>query len=155
MSTSLGEPQVTTWACLAAKATVRGSLASYAPQAPTAPAVTKGTPVVRSSWRSATRTLGLGLVSLTLAPLTLLPQAADASTGTQGPTAAVTASSASPLKLWAPNRVDAYTYGSKRVWTDLGLRVIAQNAPFELLSTRADGYEGDITTVWHTATADK
>ncbi len=109
----------------------------------------------RHPWRNATRTLGLGLAaSLTLAPLALLPQAADASSGTSTGTATVSASG-SPLKLWAPKRVTAYTYGSKRVWTDLGLRVIAQGSPFELWSTRADTYDGPITTVWRSADGDQ
>ena len=115
-------------------------------------------PVVRSSWRCATLTLGLGLASLTLAPLALLPQAADASTGTHlasGSGSASAAPTTSPLKLWAPGRVDAYTYGSKRVWTDLGLRLIAQDAPFELWSSRTDDYQGPITTVWHSPNGDK
>ena len=112
-------------------------------------------PVVRSSWRSATHTVGLGLASLTLAPLALLPQAADAATGSHaGATSAAPSTAASPLKLWAPDRVDAYTWGSKRVWTDLGLRLVAQDAPFELWSQRSDDYLGDITTVWRSPDGD-
>ena len=60
--------------------------------------------------------------------------------------------SASPLRLWAPSKVVAYSYGG-RVWDDLGLRAIAQGSPFELWSTRAS-YDEPIRTVWRSASGD-
>ena len=57
-----------------------------------------------------------------------------------------------PFTLWAPSTVTAYGYG-KHTWTDLGLRVIAQGAPFELWSTRAS-YSQRIRTVWRSAAGD-
>lgn len=54
--------------------------------------------------------------------------------------------SAAPFTLWAPSHVTAYSF-RKRTWTDLGLRLIANGAPFELWSTRAS-YDDPIQTVW-------
>jgi lysyl oxidase len=58
----------------------------------------------------------------------------------------------SPVTLWAPARVVAVAFGH-RVFTDLGLRVIAQGAPFELWSTRS-AYDEPIRTVWRTPSGD-
>ena len=57
----------------------------------------------------------------------------------------------SPLRLWAPDRIEVFTYG-KRVYGDLGLRVIAQGAPFELWSTRPS-YDEQIATTWRRGAA--
>ena len=102
----------------------------------------------RHSWRSAARALGLATtLALTLPALT---GPADA---TATPAAAATAAAAGPpVSLWAPQRVTASNY-SGRVWGDLGLRLVAQGAPFELWSTRAS-YDDPIRTVWRTGAGD-
>src|SRR6478735_8136978 len=56
------------------------------------------------------------------------------------------AADATGIALWAPSQVTAYAYRNK-TWTDLGLRVIAQGAPFELWSHRAS-YDDQIVTTW-------
>jgi len=56
------------------------------------------------------------------------------------------------ISLWAPDHVTAYGYRN-RAWTDLGLRVIAENAPFELWSHRPS-YEQKIQTVWRAPSGD-
>jgi hypothetical protein len=58
----------------------------------------------------------------------------------------------SPLTLWAPSRVVAYSYDNS-LYSDLGLKVIAQGAPFELWSTRAS-YQDPIKTVWRSPGGD-
>ena len=55
----------------------------------------------------------------------------------------------SPITLWAPSKITTYAYG-KRVWTDLGLRLIAQGEPFELWSNRAS-YRDPIHTEWRSS----
>ena len=50
------------------------------------------------------------------------------------------------VSLWAPQRYEASAYRG-RAWTDLGLRLVAHGATFELSSTRAS-YDEKITTVW-------
>lgn len=50
------------------------------------------------------------------------------------------------ISLWAPDHVTAYGFRNK-AWTDLGLRVIAENGPFELWSDRPS-YDQKIETVW-------
>lgn len=94
----------------------------------------------RRSLRSAGRGLGLlAALALTLpAALSAVPAGAEESAPRADPV--------SPLTLWAPARIVTYAYG-KRVWTDLGLRVIAQNDPFELWSTRPS-YDEPIHTEW-------
>ena len=57
-----------------------------------------------------------------------------------------------PITLWAPSHVTAFAY-RKRTWTDLGLRLIANGAPFELWSDRPS-YDDQIQTVWRTAGGD-
>lgn len=59
---------------------------------------------------------------------------------------------AAPFTLWAPKQVTAYAYRG-RTWTDLGLRAVAQGAPFELWSTRAS-YAERIRTVWRSPAGD-
>ena len=63
-----------------------------------------------------------------------------------------TADAVSPLRLWAPGRVVARAYDGT-AYTDLGLRLIAQGAPFELRSTRAS-YDEPIRTVWRGPSGD-
>ncbi|HEU4812293.1 MAG TPA: lysyl oxidase family protein [Nocardioides sp.] len=97
----------------------------------------------RHSLRTAARAVGL-VFALAL-PVALPPVSA----GAQGPTAAV---SASPLTLWSPDRIVTYAYGG-RVWTDLGLRVIAQSQPFEIWSTRTS-YADPVRAVWRSPSGD-
>ena len=53
---------------------------------------------------------------------------------------------ASPLTLWAPQKLVAYSYQGS-VYTDLGLRLVAPLEPFELWSSRAS-YADPIVTEW-------
>lgn len=53
---------------------------------------------------------------------------------------------ASPLQLWAPDRLVAYSYGGS-VYTDLGLRLVAPEEAFELWSSRPT-YDDAIVTEW-------
>ncbi|MGY2702780.1 hypothetical protein ACVW2K_002364 [Nocardioides sp. HB32] len=62
------------------------------------------------------------------------------------------AAEVAPITLWAPSHVTAYAY-RKRTWTDLGLRLIANGAPFELWSDRPS-YDDPIQTVWRTSGGD-
>ena len=62
------------------------------------------------------------------------------------------APAASPIRLWAPERVVAFAFG-RQVFTDIGLRVIAQGAPFELWSHRPS-YNREIRTVWRSPSGD-
>lgn len=96
----------------------------------------------RRSLRSAGRGLGL----LAALALTLPAALSSAPAGAEEP--APRADTVSPLTLWAPAKIVTYAYG-KRVWTDLGLRVIAQGDPFELWSTRPS-YDAPILTEWRT-----
>ena len=90
--------------------------------------------------RSAARVLALGaLTALTLPaatppPSTALASASPAEVGT------------SPIRLVAPKRVVAFAFGNQ-VFSDIGLRVVAQGAPFELWSHRP-AYDQEIQTVW-------
>jgi len=72
------------------------------------------------------------------------------------PSATPSATAAEPdapaFSLWAPRQVTAYAYRN-RTWTDLGLRVIAEGAPFELWSSRAS-YDDPIETVWRSPDGD-
>ena len=54
-----------------------------------------------------------------------------------------------PITLWAPTKLTAYSDGG-RTYTDLGLRVIAHNEPFELWSKRPS-YRDLIKTEWRSA----
>lgn len=89
----------------------------------------------------------LVLVSL-LASVTLVVPALAAPAGAEPPDPVPRAdrATAAPFRLWAPRTIEAYGYRG-RVWTDLGLRVIATGAPFELWSQRAS-YAEPIRTVW-------
>lgn len=84
----------------------------------------------------AARVLVAGATTLAL----LLPVAAAAPVQAREPSAE------SPVTLWAPTRVIAYGYRNE-VWTDLGLKVIAQGEPFEVRSTRSS-YSDPIRTEW-------
>lgn len=75
-----------------------------------------------------------------------------ASVGPATAGAAAQADPPAPIVLWAPSHVTAYAFRN-RTWTDLGLRVIAQDAPFELWSQRSS-YDDPIRTVWRTADGD-
>ena len=63
-----------------------------------------------------------------------------------GAAAAVPATTSSPIRLWMPSKVTAQQ-GGRRVHAMLGLQLIAQNAPFELWSQRAD-HDSPIVTEW-------
>ena len=52
----------------------------------------------------------------------------------------------SPVGLWAPARLTAYSYEGQ-VYTDLGLKLIAGDKPFEVWSHRAS-YDQPITSEW-------
>ena len=72
------------------------------------------------------------LTSATAAPATGVAQRADGDP---------------PVSLWAPKRFETVAYRG-RVWTDLGLRLLAHGDTFELSSTRS-AYDEQIRTVWH------
>ncbi len=98
--------------------------------------------------RSTSRALAL-LASLALAA----PVAAALPAATAAPDhAGRAADTAAPISLWAPKAVTAYAY-KKRTWTDLGLRLIAEGAPFEIWSHRPS-YDEPIQSVWHRADGD-
>jgi hypothetical protein len=63
------------------------------------------------------------------------------------------AAEGSPLTLWAPKKVVAYSYEGN-VYTDLGLRLVAPNDQVEIRSTRAS-YDDPIVSVWHSPGGDK
>lgn len=102
--------------------------------------------------RSTSRALAL-LASLALAvpaAAAALPSAAAAPDHRPGSDRA--AETTAPLTLWAPKAVTAYAY-KQRTWTDLGLRLIAEGAPFEIWSHRPS-YDEPIQSVWHRADGD-
>ncbi|MBB6629280.1 hypothetical protein H5V45_18275 [Nocardioides sp. KIGAM211] len=102
----------------------------------------------RHPFRRAGRLAGVtAALALALPALALPLGSASASSGAQA-----APDPASPLVLWAPQKVVTYSYGGE-VWSDLGLRVIAQGAPFELWSTRPS-YDQPIQTVWRSAGGD-
>lgn len=91
---------------------------------------------------------GLALLAPLLAALPL-----SAATSAPAATAATAADPAAPaFTLWAPKSVTAYAY-RHRTWTDLGLRVVAGEAPLELWSHRAS-YRDPIETVWRSPGGD-
>lgn len=95
------------------------------------------------------RSRALGLVtSLALAvPAVAATVGAGPASADDGDTPAT-----APFTLWAPSKVTAYAYRNK-TWTDLGLRVIAQGAPFELWSHRPS-YDDQIETTWRSPSGD-
>ncbi|GEP37856.1 hypothetical protein NPS01_15190 [Nocardioides psychrotolerans] len=105
----------------------------------------------RSSPGTALRTAGLAVLALTLPALPALTSgAADAAPTAQA--ASQRTAGDAPVTLWSPDRIEAPSYGG-RVYTDLGLRLVARDQPFELWSTRT-GYDQEIRTVWRSGTGD-
>jgi hypothetical protein len=96
-------------------------------------------PTSRSRFRVLALASGLALA----APLLHAPVATAAAT----PTAPATP----PISLWAPSQVTAYAY-RHQTWTDLGLRVIAEGAPFEVWANRAS-YDKRIQVRWTSGAA--
>ncbi|MBA2956550.1 hypothetical protein GON03_00775 [Nocardioides sp. MAH-18] len=88
----------------------------------------------------------LSLLALAAPALAALPADAGA------PDTAHRAATAAPFRLWAPRAVETYGYRG-RVWTDLGLRVVATGAPLELWSQRTS-YAEPIRTVWRSPAGD-
>jgi len=82
--------------------------------------------------------------------LPAVPLAAVATSSAPTPPAltrtAASAEGDAPVSLWAPTRYETSAYRG-RAWTDLGLRLVANDATFELISHRA-GYDEKISTVW-------
>ena len=68
-----------------------------------------------------------------------------------GGAAAEAAPTASPIRIWMPSEVAA-EHGNRRVHARLGIQLIAQNAPFELWSTRAD-HDSPIVTEWRSGSS--
>ncbi len=135
--------------CLGWQATDCGAPASYAHRALTgAPAAEKDTPLHARHWGRRARRSGAPLV-LVAALALALPATTAGSAAADDP--GRTPAAVSPLRLWAPDRIEAFAYG-KRVYSDLGLRVIAQGAPFELWSTRSS-YDEQIATTWRRGAA--
>jgi hypothetical protein len=94
------------------------------------------------------------LTALAITPLALVlaagpagNPAAQAESPSAASAATASAASSAPFWLWAPSRATAEKYGKGPVWFDLGLRVVAQNEPFELWSKRAT-YSDQIITEW-------
>ena len=102
--------------------------------------------MTRHPRRGPVRVLSL-LAALSLAVPGLVAGAASARQST--PSAAL---SASPIRLWAPHQLTAFSYNG-RVWADLGLRAIAQGAAFELWSQRPS-YDEQIRTTWRAVDGD-
>jgi len=99
------------------------------------------------------RAVGLAVLALALPGLPALATGtADAAAPTGSVSSGLRAEGDAPVTLWSPHRVEASSYGG-RVYSDLGLRLIAQDEPFELWSTRA-GYDQKIRTVWRSSTGD-
>jgi hypothetical protein len=67
--------------------------------------------------------------------------------------AAAAAPGESPLTLWAPRKLVAHSWDGQ-VYSDLGVRVVAPEEPFELRSTRSPLYDDAISTVWRSAAGD-
>lgn len=89
------------------------------------------------------RALGLAAAIALAVPALAAVPGATAAPDQQPARAAET----SALTLWAPKQLTTYSYGNNRTWTDLGLRVIAEGAAFELWSHRPS-YDDQIETVW-------
>ncbi len=85
-----------------------------------------------------------------LAALALAIPLLSGSPATARATAPVPA--ASPIRLWAPSTLTVQAE-SGRVWSDLGLRIVAQGQPFELWSHRPS-YDESIQTVWRSPDGD-
>jgi hypothetical protein len=98
-------------------------------------------------FRTSSRALGL-VATLALA----VPLAAAVPAATAAEPSHRAAEGTAPVSLWAPQKATAYTY-RHRTWTDLGLRLIAEGAPFELWSNRPS-YDDPIQTVWRSPDGD-
>lgn len=90
--------------------------------------------------------LAITPLALVLAAGTAGNPAAQAESSPAAPVSASAAASA-PFYLWAPSQATTEKYGKGSVYVDLGLRVVAQNEPFELWSTRTT-YSDKIVTEW-------
>lgn len=106
------------------------------------------------SLREGNITVHRRLTALAITPLALVlaagptgNPAAQAESSPAAPAATSSAASSAPFWLWAPSRATAEKYGKGPVWFNLGLRVVAQNEPFELWSKRAS-YSDQIITEW-------
>lgn len=88
------------------------------------------------------------VAAVALTSLSVLPADAEA----PAPAPAARAATSAPVLLWAPPKQTAYSYNG-RVYVDLGLKLVAQDEPFELWSTRTSYAEG-IRTVWRSAGGD-
>lgn len=86
------------------------------------------------------RAIGLAAAALAVPALAAIPGATAA---TSQP---ARAADDVGISLWAPSQVTSYAYKNK-TWTDLGLRIRAEGAPFELWSHRAS-YDDQIATTW-------
>ncbi|MFC4783668.1 lysyl oxidase family protein [Nocardioides sp. MAHUQ-72] len=96
--------------------------------------------MLRHSWRPGARALGVAAALALAVPAVTTSADATPSAAAEG----------SPLTLWAPGKVVAYSYEGQ-VWTDFGLRLIAPTDPFEIYSTRAS-YDAPIVSEWHSPT---
>lgn len=96
------------------------------------------------------RLAALAGLAVVLPAVPLVATASTASPATTGaPTAPAPAPAAegdAPMSLWAPKTYRTTAYRG-RVWTDLGLRLVAHDETVELVSTRT-GYDQRIRTVW-------
>ncbi len=94
------------------------------------------------SSRHTRRTAGL-IAALAL----VLPALSPPSAGAEEPARAPATSA--PLTLWAPAKTVIHSY-ERRVWSDLGIQIIAENEPLELWSTRSS-YDEPIRTEWRSS----
>ena len=100
--------------------------------------------------RSVSRALGL-VTTLALA----VPVAASIPASAQDAPksgSATAARATAPVSLWAPAKATAYVYRN-RAWTDLGLRIIAEGAPFEIWAHRPS-YDEGVDATWHSVGGD-
>jgi Lysyl oxidase len=97
--------------------------------------------------RSALRALGLA-ATLALA----VPVLASIPASAEDPGQSTAARSTASVSLWAPAKVTAYAYRN-RTWTDLGLRLIAEGAPFEIWAHRPS-YHDQVRAVWRSPSGD-
>jgi lysyl oxidase len=100
--------------------------------------------------RSATRALGLVATLALAAPVVASIPASPANAGPSG--SSIAAKATAPVSLWAPAKATAYAYRNK-TWTDLGLRIIAEGAPFEIWSHRPT-YDDGIDASWNSPGGD-
>ena len=106
--------------------------------------------------RSRPRVLAVACGLVLAAPLVHTPvasaaDAAAASRAARTSSAPAAPATRAPISLWAPRQVTAYAY-RHRTWSDLGLRVIADGAPFEVRAHRAS-YADPIAVTWSSGDA--